>query len=256
MKKIIILAVLIGVLSVLGGCRAQKEEIQPDSIDLGAQPASQTVEAYGVIKASKLKDITIGFPAAIEDITVKNGQKVTAGDTLMILDTKDYEAQLKGQEYDLAILQAQENMSKEQKDKAAYLEDSLALQEEKLKTANIDGDKVISDVKNGVVYNIENAGGDMINSGSRLLSIADLDSLIVSAEVDQQFISWVTKGAKVDIIPEYNKNTMIHGTVSFISSKAFYDNGETVIPVEITLDDTTENLILDADVQIKIHPAR
>jgi multidrug resistance efflux pump len=256
MKKIILSVLFIGILSVLGGCKAQKKEAQADVIDLGAQPKSQIVEAYGVIKASDVRDVSIGFNVSIDRITVKNGQKVTSGDTLMVLDTQDYEVQLKGQECDLAILKGQENMSREQEDKAAYLEENLALQKGRLKTANLNRSEVISDMENGVVYNIGNAAGDMVYAGSRLLSIADLDTLVISANIDQQFISWVSEGAKADIIPEYDKNSVIHGTVSFISAKAFPVNGETVIPVEISLEEGTQKLIPDGDVQVKIYPAK
>ncbi len=254
MKKIIILTVLLGVISLFSACNKQEENVKADEIDLGAQPVHQSVEAYGLIKATKIKDITIDFPGFVEEINVKNGQQVQQGDVLMELSTEDFSAQIKELECDLNAMKAQKELTKEQKDKITVLEENLELMKGKLTKDYLTDNKVRSDVPNGLVYNIENVKGDMVYSGSRLVSIADLDSLIVSANIDEQFIAFVAEGAKVEIIPEYDKSLVMNGTVSFISSKAFQNNGETTVPVEITLSEDIEELILDADVQVKIYP--
>lgn len=308
-KNIVLVILLIGILSMLAGCKAKEEEAQADLISFSNQPKIKTVEAYGIFKASVVKDIVIGFPAGIEQIDVKNGQRVAAGDTLMILNIDEYSAQLKQLEYDINLqkaqldltgvqgdlakaqealakaqgdeaqgaqtkepkdltqakenvtkeqenlTEAQDNLAKEQAEKLTEMEENLVLQQGKLDQANFRQDKVVSDISNGIVYNIGNLEGDMVYAGYRLLSIADLSSLIVEANIDQQFISNVAMGARVEIIPEYDKNTVINGTVSLISEKAFMVNGETVVPVEITLDSAVDGIVLDADVQVKIFPA-
>ena len=110
-KSIVLIVLLIGVLALLGGCKAKEEELPADVITLNSQQTVRNVEAYGVIKALDVKNITIGFPAAIEQINVKNGQKIAAGDTLMVLNIDDYNAQLKSQECDINL---QKDQQKEQ----------------------------------------------------------------------------------------------------------------------------------------------
>ena len=215
MKKIIILAMLVGVISLLGACKAEEAAGVADTITLGAQPADKVVEAYGVIKALDIRNITIDFPAIIDQINVKDGQMVQKGDELMSLNIEDFQAQIKGQEADVNIQKSQiketeadvniqksqKEISKEQKDKLTVMEDSLALMKGKLDKANVNQNQIISDIDQGMVYNIENVPGDMVSSGTRLISIANLDTLIVSANIDQQFISMVKVGAEVFITP-------------------------------------------------------
>jgi multidrug resistance efflux pump len=268
MKKRVILAVLFALSLLLSGCKAEEDNAQADIITLGNETKEQIVEAYGVIKSSEVKDIMIGFPATLEQIDVKNGQRVGKDELLMVLNLEEYQAQIKEMECDLNLLKKEADISKDQsdlseeqmevfqaqEDKLMVQEENLSLWKEKLETDNIKQNKVVADLENGLVYNIVNENGTMVYAGSRLMSIADLDSIMINANIDQQFIGWVEIGAVADIIPEYDKTVVYKGKVSFKSSKAFLNNGETVVPVEITLDDAKEGLIIDSDVQVKIYP--
>jgi multidrug resistance efflux pump len=254
MKKLVVFVILIGTLILLGGCKTKVEDSKADIVSLSAQPEVQMVEAYGTIKASEVRDITIDFSAFIDQINVKNGQKVTKDENLMALNTEDFIAMIKEKEIDLKLLKKQNKDVDEMKEKLTILEDNFTLLKGKLERENIKDNHLVSNIQNGIVYNIDNVEGDMVFSGSRLMSIANLDSIIVDANIDQQFINWVAVGAAVDIIPEYDKSAVYKGKVSFISAKAFQNNGETFVPVEITMDAATEGLIIDADAQVKIYP--
>ncbi len=248
------LIVIIGIITLLGGCKSQDGKGQAHDITLGAEKKEQIIEAYGIIKAQDIRDVVIDFPASVEQISVKNGQKVQMGDTLMVLKIEEIKTQIKEMEYEISLMKEQTDAAGNQADKIDLLEDKLALLNAKLERENVKQELIISDCENGLVYNLEYVKGDMVFSGSRLLSIANLESVMVNANIDQQFIGWVETGSVVDIIPEYDKNSIYKGKVSFISLKAFQNNGETTIPVEITMDKAEEGIILDADVQVKIYP--
>lgn len=258
MKKLLTLLLLIVSVLLLGGCEKKTEDTKADVISLGAQPDKQIVEAYGVVKSADVRNVTIDFTASVEEVNVKNGQKVKKGDTLMTLNIDELKAMIKDKESDLNLLieqnKASDLHSDLQEEKIKALEENLALLKEKLENGNFSQELVVSDVENGLVYNIAQVKGDMVYTGYKLVSIANLDSIGVYANVDQQFFSWIEIGAKVDITPEYDKNVTYKGKVSFISSKAFQNNGETNIPIEITFDDKIEGLIIDSDVQVKIYP--
>lgn len=256
MRKLLVLIVLIGIVTMLGGCAKKQKNTYADIIPLGAQPKEQIVEAYGVIRSSEVKSVTIDFTASVEEVLVKNGQKVKKGDPLMKLNIEDYTAMIKDKESDLNLLKEMNKDTDIQDEKITAVEESLKLLKENLTTDNINQDLVISDMDNGLVFDIAQVEGDMVYSGWRLVSIANLDSILVYANVDQQFGSWVKLGAEVDITPEYDKNKVYKGKVSFISSKAFQNNGETNIPVEITFDEPIEGLLIDSDVQVKIYPVK
>lgn len=254
MKRIFMLIGMILVLALAAGCGKAKENTQASAISLGAQTENQAVEVYGVIKASDVRDVVVDFPAYVESINVKEGQTVNKGETLMTLNVNDFKAQINEKESELDLLEDQNKGSSLLDGKIKTLEESLKLLKGKLNQGNIKQNLVVSDAAKGLVYDMGYIKGDITVPGKKLLSIANLDSIVVCANVDQQFINQVETGAKVDIVPEYNKGTVYNGTVIFISTKALQNNGETTIPVEITFDEKVQGLIIDSDVQVKIYP--
>jgi multidrug efflux pump subunit AcrA (membrane-fusion protein) len=118
----------------------------------------------------------------------------------------------------------------------------------------IQADKTVitSPYENGVIYEINCRKGDYTNVSMPLLSIANLDSMVVEVNVDQQSIKDIALGYAVKIIPETDKNAAYDGKVTFISSKAVNRNGEATIPVQITMENKNAVIALDSDVQAQI----
>lgn len=256
MRKLLVAVVLIGIITLFGGCKAKEAATKPDIINLGNQTEKQAVEAYGILRCMDTVDITMDFGASVEKVNVKNGQKVAKDDTLMELDLADYNLQVKELEMELKLLKEQSEESELPQEKPDLLEEKLDFAKGRLNRECFAENRIVSEYENGIVYNLEFSKGDILSPGSRVLTLADLDSIRVMADIDQQYIGYVQLGAAVDIIPEYNKNATLKGTVSFISSKAFPSNGETVVPVEVTFQDNVEGLLPDSDVQVKIYPVK
>lgn len=139
-----------------------------------------------------------------------------------------------------------------QRENAAALEKEIAVMEEKLNKSYIKGNEIIADVDNGVVYEIGYKAGDIINASQKALSIMNLDGMIIRANVSEEFIKDVKTGLKVEIIPVADKSKKYNGTVKMIASRALLQNGETVIPVEITIDDNDGFLMPEYNVDVEI----
>ena len=119
----------------------------------------------------------------------------------------------------------------------------------------IKGSQIVSNMKNGIVLNI------MVNDASHLgaqgntqvLQIIDADSLTISAEVDEEFISNVKVGETVKIVPISVPDVSLTGTVMQIPSLAVEKDGKRVIRVLVKPDDP-DNLLkpgYTADVYFK-----
>lgn len=67
----------------------------------------QAVMADGTVKAFRVGDIMIDFPAHIKTVYVAEGQRVEAGQPLMLLDLSQYRAQIIQKEQELRHLQTQ-----------------------------------------------------------------------------------------------------------------------------------------------------
>lgn len=84
-----------------------KNEAKPttnEQNEQNEQNVKSKIEANGVVIALDEKSIDIDFPATIKTISVKDGQRIKKGDTILTLDIKDYKNQIKTKELELAGL--------------------------------------------------------------------------------------------------------------------------------------------------------
>lgn len=96
--------------------------------------------------------------------------------------------------------------------------------------------QIISSVKNGIVQNISVINGTRLgvqNTPTMVLRLIDADSIVVSAEVDEEFIKNVTLGGTVKIVPVSDNSLSIPGIVTQISNMAVEKDGKRIIRVEI-----------------------
>lgn len=322
------------------GCSKKEEKANMDQVE--APKEREMVEAFGIIKAENIKNVMVDFSASVEAVHVQEGQQVKAGDVLITLNMKDYEAALKDKAYKLSIVQLEKNKLqndllgdeqndpnikkavnglklaedlyiqakkdlasqeallkagaisqsefdnfkktvdtryKEQEDARYDLEniqknkkkelDDLKIKNEEIASAAFElqamqeksnrgymqGNTIVADVTNGVVYDIGYQAGDLIDESKKLLSLLDLNTMMVEAEVPEEFIKDVNVGAEVEIIPAANKEKVYKGKVNRIARIAVQKNGETIIPVEISIENNDgflmPNFNVDVAIQIK-----
>ncbi|HEX2945874.1 MAG TPA: efflux RND transporter periplasmic adaptor subunit [Clostridia bacterium] len=109
----------------------------------------------------------------------------------------------------------------------------------------LNSNSIVSSVKNGIVQNIGVINGTMLgtqNMPTRVLQLIDADSIVVSAEVDEEFIKNVTLGETVEIVPTSDTTLSIPGVVSQISNVAVEKDGKRIVKVEVKPQDTEGQL--------------
>ena len=85
----------------------------------------------------------------------------------------------------------------------------------------------------------------------KVLEIIDANTVVVRAEVPEEFVIHIKEGDKAEIIPKADKTKKIIGTVTQISKVAIEKDGERIVKVEVKPDDK-EGLLkpgYSADVQ-------
>ena len=75
-----------------------------------------------------------------------------------------------------------------QKETCNLLEEEIDILYDKLRTDYLRNNQIITDVENGIVYEVDCTEGDSIDAGHILIAIIDLDSLYVEASVTEEFI--------------------------------------------------------------------
>ncbi|TCL67322.1 CusB/HlyD membrane fusion family barrel-sandwich protein [Hydrogenispora ethanolica] len=126
-----------------------------------------------------------------------------------------------------------------QREKVAVLDYDLKRLRNKLNQSFLKGNVIVSDYANGVVSDVSCAAGYSVGTSGekqeKLLSIMNLDSLYVTADVAEDFIKDVRLGAAVTIRPTADNTRKYQGKVTSIAQMAVTQNGETNVAVEISI---------------------
>jgi HlyD family secretion protein len=141
------------------------------------------------------------------------------------------------------------------KEKVTVLEYDLNRMRNKLNQSFLKGNVIVSDFSDGVIYDLACAAGYSVGTGEKqqkLLSIMNLNSLYVSADVTEEFVKDVKVGAAVTIIPVADNKRKYRGKVVRISDIAIKQNGETNVAVEISLDNPDGFLKPNFNVDVEI----
>ncbi len=137
-------------------------------------------------------------------------------------------------------------------DKIAAQNSELAAMRKKLSSDFLRGDEIVCGKGRWVVSKVYCSEGMSVSPAEKIMELIDISSLVVEANVDEQFISAVKTGARVTIVPEADRSLLYVGRVSFIASLAVTSNGETTIPVRIGIDDADSFLMPGLNVAVKI----
>lgn len=334
-KKIAPMVIIAAIGMSLAGCNEGTAVKEEANVDL----ESTTVEAYGVVEASEIREIVIDFPASLTQLHVKEGQMLKKGASIATLDLNQYMLQIQSKEIELKIsgkektkilsettlglsndlnykklqaayqlaltnfAQAEKNYKNASsllasgaisqseydqyklnyevkqnerdnldKDIALYKKEkegvtssigikdlqataenlSLEYMQAKLNTDVIQNDLVISPYESAVVYDIGYEEGALIAPSQKLCSLADLSQLMINADITEDFIAEVKIGAEVVIVPVADRSKSYHGKVVRIADMAKVENGETLIGVEIAIEDNDGFLKPNYNVDLSI----
>ncbi|AJA49975.1 multidrug resistance efflux pump [Clostridium pasteurianum DSM 525 = ATCC 6013] len=280
-QKICLLIISIGLTLVLTACGGSSTANTDKKTAASAKQNKNTIEASGTVQAANVENIVIDFPATaipkVTKVNVQEGQLVKKGDKLIDLDMSDYNATIKGKQKALdADISAKNADVESKKDitgdnaKKAYQAKIDAGQ------AKIDADKIEIDAlkaklnrpylnDSGIISNMDNAvatditykAGDLVSPEKAALTLKDLNSLYVEANVSEEFIKDVSVGKSVEIIPTSDPNTKMTGKVTNIANAASLSkNGDTYIPVNISIEGNNGKLLPNYNVDVEIDKSK
>jgi multidrug resistance efflux pump len=169
--------------------------------------------------------------------------------TLLARQQKVREVQFALEEYEASEV----NGLDARKAKIAIVERQLARLQEQASRPFIANDAIVCDVREGVVSEIGYSEGDFVSVGKKLCSVSDLGSIIVEANIPEEFIKDVKLGTRATVVPLADNSRSYTGTVTRISNMAGKNNGETIVPVEITLAAADGFLLPNFNVDVSIY---
>lgn len=139
-----------------------------------------------------------------------------------------------------------------EQEKIRGMESDLKQLKAKLSKSYIKGNKIVCDIKNALIQVGLPVAGDVVQPGMKMLSLVNMDSLIVEADVSEDFIKDVKVGAAVEILPLSDSTKHYKGRVLKIADMGIEKNGETVVQTEISIDNMDQFIKPDFNVDVKI----
>lgn len=214
---------------------------------LGVLPAHQ-VEQLGLAAESRERGV-LSLEVAIESWYLKRADALSDLQTRIAAKA----AEIANLRLALEAMAAPQTVGIEIQQKTVKrLEMDLAALHRNAGRPYLDGARVVADIDRATVAEVAVGRGDPLGPGRLVLRLVDLESLIVEADVPEEFIRDVRIGAPVTIIPLADTSRQSYGTVRQIAGMAVNRSGETIVPVQVSIDDDRGYLLPNFNVDVTI----
>ncbi|SDE47504.1 efflux RND transporter periplasmic adaptor subunit [Sporomusa acidovorans] len=228
---------------------APQQTIQAERRDL-----TSVVAATGTIKAVNSVDISSKITARIKEVKAQENEQVTAGQVLVILEDAGLQAQVTQakEKLDNAAVKLQRvsrltsigGSSKEQLDNAS-MDYNIAQANYDEVMSKLNDTVIISPIAGHVIGKPLSAGelvAQGVNNPTVIMTIADMSTMQIEANVDQTDIGKIALGQNVTFTVDAYPGKVFSGRVTTISRKATVSQNVTYYPVTIDVLDA-ENLL-------------
>jgi len=188
----------------------------------------------GTLKYNKETEIITKAGGEAEYINLMDYKQVSAGETILVMSEDDSAEQIATLENQLA--QAQETLKKAQE--------------------NLDNFNAVAPIGGTVLY-CALTPGDVVQSGTNAIAIADTTVMMVEAQIDEMNVSYVKPGMFVQIKQwgRYGEE-MFTGIVDSVSLEGKYESGVSFFPAVIRVDNYDGRLLSGMYVEYSLEAAR
>ena len=221
----------------------------------------RAIHLSGQTQADKRAVLATRAAGIIEQLTVKQGDKVAAGQTILVLNAEDKPAmvetatQLVKQRQ--AELEAAQRLAKTGTLAKLSLDtavSALAQAESQLKGAQADLDRLtIVAPFAGIIDSVDVELGSAIAQGAQIATLLSLDPVVVKGEVSERDLSYIKANDKADAVLVNGER--VTGTVRYISREAAA--ATRTFRVEVAIPNADERIPagMTAEITVRAAPA-
>lgn len=259
MKKIFLIACVVLALT-LAACGTTSAPTAIPTIVLNAKPvaaSSGAVSASAQVVPAQHAQLSFPLTGIVDTVSVKEGDTVTAGQTLVKLDTKILEAQVKEAEANVAANQSQVDYLTRTK---------ISMEQLDTAQANVDNAKAVLDTANatlaeatlkapfaGTIASVNISPAETAVPGQVVIVMGDLSHFqIETTDLSERDIPTVKVGQSANVSIQA-LNQQFSGKVSDVARISSTIGGDVVYKVTIELDQQPQGLRwgMTANVQIQ-----
>lgn len=222
------------------------------------QPITRTLSLYG--RTAPNRKATLGAEVAgkVESLLVRKGQHVKTGQPLVQLDKADRELQLARANAILKVRNQEFNASKSLKNRGlqgevAFSQAEANLIEAKAQLRSLELALANTEIYapfDGVIELLHIEKGDYLGVGDPIISIVDLDPLVISADVSERHIDKVYNNQQAEV--SLVTGVVATGTLSFRGAVANEATNTYPIEVEISNPDMTLTAGTSANLELNL----
>lgn len=231
-KKLIIIigvVVIIGLLIGVNIIRNQDEKlISVKTAKVAKEKITSTIFVDGKVDLKEKRDLRSKIVGVIKEVQIETGAKVSAGKAVIYLETKDLDLQKEQAEIQLELANDKLSQAKSMPvipGQANQKEVSIKGAELEVKSAKAALDKVKSQLKEtvikspiaGTVLFVNAQVGMTVSPDMTLVTIGNINNLIIKAQVSEMDILRIKKGQLVKITGEAINDKEYRGKVSDIA---------------------------------------
>lgn len=228
-----------------------------------------SVVASAVIVPAQITELGFITPALVKEVSVKKGDEVTAGQTLVVLNTPEAEYNVIAAEAALRSALGEEKVQSyrrvKDRRKGKVFFDVVPPEIRQVAHAKVEQAQASLDMAqatlaqstliapyDGTVASIQVVAGEYVQQNQVVVTLATLNTLqLETTDLSERDITKVKIGAPVNISIEAS-NENIQGKVIGISPRANTVGGDVVFKVTIAFDKQPENLLWGMTAEVNI----
>lgn len=229
---------------------APQRVIEPtliETVELGTTTFSESIELVGETEPLREANLSAEMPGRIIRLDVAEGQEVTAGQTVLRLDTSTQSASIGQIEAQLRQVEADIERNERLLERGI----GTAATVEQLQTQRDVLNENISQIRTGVrqgttsspitglVVDTMAEEGEYASPGQPLARIIDISSLIVRVGLPEREITYVSEGMPITVRIEAT-GEVLEGRLTRIAAEA--NRNSRTFPLEITIDNGNRRL--------------
>jgi len=216
------------------------------------------LELPGALEPNKVIEVPVEQRGRIQDVLVKEGDRVETGQILLHLDAVLLQAELEKAEaqakydqraYDRVVELLEKGVVNRNQVEELEARKIVSAANLELARTNLERTTVKSPVR-GVVDQLVRDLGEYVSSGDTFARVVDVETLKVVLQVPERDLRYVNEGKRIEVSVDALDGTTVAGNVSYISRVA--DEATRTTRVELALDNRSGRLYSGMIVRARI----